>query len=172
MILSHPQDEDVAFSAFVNLMEHWKLKDWYKNDLEGLRMETFVVFPVMLEKNMNKVKLRLVRHTEIVVCICILTIFSTIFLDLSLQFIRFLSNESNSTHFLPPTTYLTCQEKLNVHPSLYLTPWCLELFFGAVPFELMMRCWDLFLLSGPMAFYSISLSLIKLNSGTKPLPPL
>lgn len=117
----------MAFNAFVNLFENWKMQEWYKGDLYGLREEVFVAFPAMMQKHLKKTKTHLVR------------------LPLVLH------------------SALTAQDSMHIAPSLFITQWCLELFFSSVPFELVLRIWDLYLLLGPTAFYGVSLALLKLN---------
>ena len=46
----------------VHLFQKWKLHDWYRNDLEGLRNEVFVVFTGIMSKYVKKTKQQLVRH--------------------------------------------------------------------------------------------------------------
>jgi len=57
------------------------------------------------------------------------------------------------------------QDSLHISPSLFLTPWCLELFFSNLPYELVIRFWDLYIMNGYTTFYRLCLALLKLNEG-------
>jgi len=97
----------------VTFFNGWKLRYFYKNDLEGLREEVFYIFPELMRTHLKKVY-----------------------------------------------THLTT---LNIAPSFFITQWCLELFFTHLPFELLMRFMDLFLLEGSNLLYAMSLALLQLN---------
>jgi hypothetical protein len=112
-IQMHFEDDNEAFAALVMLFQRYKLHDWYRNDLQGLREEVFSVFSAMMEKYLKKTKRQL--------------------------------------------------DSLHIAPSLIMTPWCLELFFSNLPYELVIRFWDLFVVLGPTMLYRMCLSIMKLN---------
>uniref|UniRef100_A0A6B2LDH8 Rab-GAP TBC domain-containing protein n=1 Tax=Arcella intermedia TaxID=1963864 RepID=A0A6B2LDH8_9EUKA len=54
-------------------------------------------------------------------------------------------------------------EEIGLHPSLFLTNWFLEIFFGYVPFGVLLQVWDLFILDGYSFLYSLVLSVLSFN---------
>lgn len=56
----HFDDDNEAFTALVALFQRWKLHDWYRNDLLGLREEVFAIISAMMDKYLKKAKMQLV----------------------------------------------------------------------------------------------------------------
>jgi len=60
---------------------------------------------------------------------------------------------------------------IGLHPSLFLTNWLLEIFFGYVPYTLMLQLWDLLILDGYPVLYSFILAIISYNEDALLLLP-
>jgi len=54
-------------------------------------------------------------------------------------------------------------EMIGIHPSLFLPNWLLEMFFGYIPFNIVLQLWDLVMLDGYSVLYSFILAIIDMN---------
>jgi TBC1 domain family member 10 len=63
--------------------------------------------------------------------------------------------------FLPGLWRHFQRQQPPVHPSMYMTQWFVCIFTNSMPFDMVTRVWDVFLLEGIKVVYRVQLSILR-----------